>query len=138
MKGSTVTATGREQHTVRQLLESLKKAVPFTSGLVLTTVPRGGLQLAQPANVSEALLKSYAKGFHTEDRLSWQAILKKKPVRPNDVYDREEYESTPYVQEFLQPEGLKYAVALPLVAPVLEGYPGVVHVFRAADEGDFT
>jgi AraC-like DNA-binding protein len=120
------------------LIDSLKKSVPFARGLVFTTLPRGGLQLAQPSDVSEALLKSYVKGFHTEDRLSWQAILKKKPVRPNDVYNREEYESTPYVQEWMQPEGLKYVVALPLEAPVFQGYPGVVHVFRTAEDGDFT
>ena len=35
-----------------------------------------GLQVAQPSNVPEALLKSYSKGFHTEDRISWQAILR--------------------------------------------------------------
>ena len=89
----------------------------------MSTVPRGGLQIAQPANVPDALLKSYGKGFHTEDRLSWQAIIKKKAVRPNDVYSKEEYESTPYVQEMLEPEGLKYAVALPLAAPVFRDTP---------------
>jgi AraC-like DNA-binding protein len=119
-------------------LDSLKKAVPFTRGLVLTTVPRGGLQLAQPSNAPEALLKSYAKGFHTEDRLSWQAIVKRKAVRPNDVYTRDEYDSTPYVQEMVLPEGLKYAVALPVAAPVFDGYPGVVHVLRTAEDGDFS
>jgi AraC-like DNA-binding protein len=133
-----VTATGRDQHSVRHLLDSLKKAVPFTSGLVLTSVPRGGLQLAQPSDVSGALLKAYAKGFHTEDRLSWQAIIKKKPVRPQDVYNREEYASTPYFEQLLEPEGLKHVVALPLAAPVLDGYPGVVHVLRTPDEGEFS
>jgi len=133
-----VTATGREQHTVRTLLENLKKQVPFTAGLVFTTVPRGGLQLAQPSHAPEALLKSYAKGFEQEDRLSWQTILKRKPMRPNDVYTREEYDSTPYMQEMVKPEGLKHVIALPLAAPVLEGYPGVVHLFRAEDENDFS
>ena len=130
--------TARELNSVVQLLESLKKTVRFTDGLVLTTVPRGGLQIAQPANAPEDLLKSYSKGFHASDKMSWQAILKHKPVRPLDVYSREEYASTPYFQELLQPQDLKYAVALPLAAPVLEGYPGVVHVLRSEDEGDFT
>lgn len=133
-----MTATAREQHSVRTLLESLKKSVPFHSGLILTVVPRGGLQIAQPSHVSDALLKSYAKGFDTEDRLSWQTIVKRKPYRASDVYNREELEGTPYAQELLQPQGLKYALALPLAGPVLEGYPGVVHVLRTPEQGDFS
>ncbi|MDB5329426.1 MAG: transcriptional regulator, AraC family [Phycisphaerales bacterium] len=133
-----MTATGRDQWSVRHLLDGLKKAVPFTSGLVLSVVPRGALQIAQPSNVPDALLKSYAKGFQAEDRLSWQVILKRKPMRANDAYNRDAYESTPYFQEFVQPQGLKYAVALPLAAPILDGYPGVVHVFRTPDQGDFS
>src|SRR5665213_2206382 len=78
-EANLVTATAREQHSVRTLLDSLKKTVPFQSGLVLSVVPRGGLQIAQPSNVPDALLKSYAKGSDTEDRLSWQAVIKRKP-----------------------------------------------------------
>ncbi|HEX4793179.1 MAG TPA: AraC family transcriptional regulator, partial [Humisphaera sp.] len=125
-------------HSVRFLLDSLKKAAPFQSGLVLTTVPRGGLQIAQPSNVPDALLKSYSKGFHTEDRISWQAILKRKAIKPSDAYKRDEFEATPFVQALMEPAGLKYAVALPVAAPVFDGYPGVVHLFRSADESDFS
>ncbi|HWE04615.1 MAG TPA: AraC family transcriptional regulator [Tepidisphaeraceae bacterium] len=123
---------------MRTLLENLKKSVPFSGGLLISVVPRGGLQIAQPAHVPEALLKSYSRGFDMEDRLSWQTIFKGKPLRASDVYGRDELDETSYVQDLLQPQGYKYALALPLAAPVLEGYPGVVHVFRAATEGDFT
>jgi len=133
-----VTATAREQLSVRTLLENLKKAVPFSTGLVLSVVPRGGLQIAQPSNVPDALVKSYSKGFYNEDKLSWQTILKRKPLRPSDVYKRDEYDKTPYAQDMLQPQGLKYAVALPVAGPVFHGYPGAVHVFRAAEDGDFS
>jgi AraC-like DNA-binding protein len=70
--------------------------------------------------------------------LSWQAIVKRKPYRLGDAYNREELESTPYYQELLQPQGLKYGLALPLAGPVLEGYPGVAHLFRTAEQGDFS
>lgn len=133
-----VTANGRDQVSIRTLLDSLKKATPFASGLVLSVVPRGGLQIAQPAHVSDSLLKAYAKGFDTEDKLSWQTILKRKPMRPGDVYNRDELEQTPYAQELLQGQNMKYAVALPLAAPIIDGFPGVVHVFRPAEEGDFS
>ena len=127
----------RDPSSCKHLLESLKKAAPFTHGLVLTTVPRGGLQLAQPMNPPEGLLKAYAKGFHSEDRLTWQAIVRHKPVKPNDAWDAAAFQASPYYRELMQPMDLKYVVALPLTAPVLEGYPGAVHLARTADQGDF-
>ncbi len=133
-----MTATGREQFSVRTLLDSLKKAVPFSSGLLLSVVPRGGLQISQPSHVSDTLLKAYAKGFDTEDKLSWQTILKRKPMRPSDVYGRDELEESPYNTELLQAQGIKFAIALPLAGPVIEGYPGVVHVLRSVADGDFS
>lgn len=133
-----MTATGREQFSVRTLLDNLKKTVPFSSGLLLSVVPRGALQIAQPSNVPDALLKSYAKGYETDDRLSWQTLLKRKPLKPADVWSRDEYEASPFFQEMVAPQGLKHVLALPLAAPVLDGYPGVAHVFRTVAEGDFT
>jgi AraC-like DNA-binding protein len=138
LEGQLVIATGRDQISVRTLLESLKKSVPFSGGLLISVVPRGALQIAQPSNVSDALLKAYARGFDTEDRLSWQTILKRKPLRPSDVYSRDEFDKTPLAQDLLRAHDWKFALALPLAAPVLEGYPGVVHVFRHASDGDFT
>lgn len=137
LEGFLVQSTGRD-HSVKNLLEVLKKTVSFTTGLVFTVAPRGGLQLAQPANVSEGLLKAYGKSFYNEDRLSWTAILKKKATRVSDIYGRDELERSLYSQELLQPQNLKYGVALPIAAPVIQGYPGVVHVLRTAAEGDFS
>jgi AraC-like DNA-binding protein len=133
-----VTATARDQNSVRTLLEQLKKAASFSTGLVVTVVPRGDLQVAQPSNVADGLLKSYANGFSIEDRLSWQTIVKRKPLKASDVYSRADLEKSPYTKELLAPLGLKYALGLPLAGPVLDGYPGAAHVLRTADEGDFT
>ena len=66
-----VTAPAREQINARQLLDQLRKAVPSAQGLVITTVPRGGLQLLQPSSVPETLVKSYTTALHAEDRLTW-------------------------------------------------------------------
>jgi AraC-like DNA-binding protein len=123
---------------VRTLLENLKKVVHFDSGLVISVVPRGGLQIVQPSHVSDALIKSYARGFSNEDRLTWQTIVKRKPLRLSDAYRRGDVEQTPYYKELLEPANLKYALALPLSGPVLAGYPGAVHVFRSDAEHDFT
>jgi AraC-like DNA-binding protein len=34
--------------------------------------------------------------------------------------------------------GVKFALSLPLASPVLEGYPGAVHLLRTADQGEFS
>jgi AraC-like DNA-binding protein len=80
------------------------------------------------------MLKAYAREFHLDDRLSWEAIISQKPVASSDLLG----ENDRYVAEFLRQNGLAYAAAAPLEAPVLPGYPGAVQVFRAAEQGEFT
>jgi AraC-like DNA-binding protein len=133
----TLSAT-REQRSVRNLLDSLKKAARFNSGMVISVVPRGGLQIVQPSNVPDSILKAYAHGLSDDDRLSWQTIIKRKPMRASDAYPRAGFDDTAYATEVLASGDLKFALALPLVGPVLAGYPGVVHLFRTEDKGDFT
>lgn len=133
----TTTTTARELNG-RHLLDALKKVVPFSQGLVITTVPRGDLQIAQPAHVSETLLKAYANGYHAEDRLTWQTVLNGRLMRPSDCWNEAEFAATVYHREFLEAAGLRYVVAVPVESPVLEGYPGAAHLCRTADQGDFT
>jgi AraC-like DNA-binding protein len=129
---------GREALPARQVLEQFRKVIGSTRGLMLTAVPRAGLQVMQPANVSEALIKAYAKDFHAEDRLSWQAILRGKPTRAEDAWPAKELDASVYASEWMKPNELRYVVAVPLQSPVFEGYPGVVHLGRTAGEGSFT
>src|ERR1700761_6653806 len=136
--GTTVITSGREQTFARQLLDSLKKVLPFSQGLLVSTLPRGDLQIVQPSNVSESLIKAYANGYHTEDLMSWQAILKQKPTRAADCWDRKRFFETPYYQELMQPAGLRYVAVAPLSGPVLPGYPGAVHLLRSEQQGEFS
>jgi len=133
-----VTSLQREQTNPRQLLEQLRKAVPAAQGLVITTVPRGGLQVLQPSTVPETLVKSYTTSLHAEDRLTWQSILKRKAQRATDAWSSKELESSAYYREWLQPMGLAYAISVPLASPVLDGYPGAVHLVRTTDQGEFS
>src|SRR2546423_12056609 len=113
----------------RQLFETLGKTIPFAEGFVVTSLPRGGLQIVQPAKVPEALLKGYGKEFHAEDRATWYALQSQRPVRGAEAFGKGE-ESGRYVKEFMQPAGLRYLAVAPLSAPVLEGYPGAIHLYR--------
>jgi len=133
-----VTATAREQTSCKPLVDGVKKAVVGAQVIVLTTLPRGDLQVIQPAHVSDALLRAYARGFHAEDCLTWQTIIKRRPMRPGDCWGKEAFHGTPYYQEWMQPAGLAHVFAVPLAAPLLEGYPGALHVLRTADDGEFT
>jgi AraC-like DNA-binding protein len=116
----------------------LRKVVPSAAGLIVSTLPRGDLQVVQPSNVSDGLLKAYARGFHTEDALTWQAIARHQPLRARDVWSEAELGETAYAAEWLRPQGLAHVVAVPVASPVIAGYPGVVHLCRTADQGDFT
>jgi AraC-like DNA-binding protein len=119
-------------------LDLLKKHIPFAQGLVLSTLPRGELQVVQPSQVSESLIKAYSGGFHAEDVATWQAILKQKVVRGEDAWDRRKFQDTSYYQVFMQPHGLQYLAVAPVAAPVLRGYPGAVHLLRTEQQGDFS
>lgn len=131
-------ASVKEQSSPKFLLESLRRAVPSSAGLVLTTLPRGDIQVVQPSSVSDGLLRAYARGFHAEDGLTWQTIVRNKPIRATDVWSEQSLQQTPYAQEWMQPMGLAHVVSIPVASPVLAGYPGAVHLCRTADQGDFT
>src|SRR3954467_15479201 len=64
----------------KQILDTVFKTIAFDLGAMMTTVPRGGLQLAQPLRLPEFFQKAYLREFSEEDRASWQAILKNHPV----------------------------------------------------------
>ena len=132
-----VSHSARDQSLSRYLLDSLRKVVPFSEGLVITTMPRGGLQIAQPAHVSESVVKSYNRGLHAEDRAAWRAMTEHEAVRPQSLWEPRDFEGSIYYRELLMPLNLRHVVVLPLASPILEGYPGVVYIGRTADEPDF-
>src|SRR5688572_12702515 len=101
-------------------------------GLVLTTLPRGGLQIMQPSSVTDSVVKSYASELHMEDNLTWQTILKRRPQKLSDCWSNKELEHSSYFRTWLEPMGLAHVVSLPLNGPALDGYPGAVHVCRTA------
>ena len=114
----------------------LRQAVPHSQGFVTTTLPRGGLQVVQPRAVPESILRPYTRGGHAVDALSWQAIRTGKPARAEDVERDDLLEQ--YQSAVMAPAGMAYAAAAPLASPVLDGYPGALHVYRLAEHGKFT
>jgi AraC-like DNA-binding protein len=122
----------------RQLFDLISKAMACTDGMVISTLPRGGLGMVQPPRPSEVMAKSYAKDYGSEDRLTWQVIAKQQPMRGKDAWEAGAYETSRYFREFLQANGLARSAAAPLKGPVFAAYAGALHVYRTADQPDFT
>jgi AraC-like DNA-binding protein len=145
-------SVSREPHEIETYLQAVKgdavlypqffallsEAIPHALGMVITSLPRGSLQIAQPASVPEPLLKSYTRDFHAFDRPSWTAISIGAPTRATDCWETGQYESSKYLREFLAPNGFRFAAAAPLAGPVLNGYPGALMLFRSQEQGPFS
>jgi AraC-like DNA-binding protein len=123
----------------KQLFDTIVKSVAFDLGALVTTLPRGGLQLAQPQRLPEFFQRAYLREFHAEDRSAWQAIIKRHPVSGPAAWGSvSAFESSRYYKEFMKTAGLAHVAAIPLKAPVLMGYPGAIQLYRHGERGDFT
>lgn len=122
----------------RQVFDLISQVVPFSQGVIVSALPRGSVHIVQPGKCPESLLKGYTRDFHREDRVAWTAILKQQNTRASDCWSANDFANSPYLHGMLQPHGLRYSFGAPLSAPVLNGYPGAVLLFRSPDEGEFT
>jgi AraC-like DNA-binding protein len=120
------------------MLDSLKKTVPFSSAIVVSALPRTGLQVVQSVSADELLLRDYRNTLHPKDRLAWQAILEQRALRISQLSGGGADAATVYRMEVLAPTEHVYAAAAPLAGPVLEGYPGAIVVMRLGSGPDFT
>src|SRR5687768_14249022 len=132
--GTALKSAKGEALPYRQIFDQLGEIVPLREALIVTSLPRGSLQIAQPQRLPEALIRGYAKEFHLLDRATWQAIAQNRPVRARDVWRADELEQSRFFQAFLRSNGFEYAAVVPLSAPVLEGYGGALHVYRAVGQ----
>ena len=117
----------------KQALELLEQSVSATHGMVVSVLPRGSLQIVQPGRLPETLVKGYTREYHLEDRLTWHTILTGKPTGASSILR----EGDKYMSGLLRENGISFAAAAPLAAPIIDGYPGAVVVLRTAEQGDF-
>jgi AraC-like DNA-binding protein len=120
------------------IFDQIRTQIPAAEVLIVTTLPRGSLQIAQPQRLAEQIVRGYGKELHAFDRLTWRAIEKGGPVRAADAWETGQLDSSRYFVEFMQANGFRFAAAAPLAAPVFEGYPGALHLYRTADQGTFS
>jgi AraC-like DNA-binding protein len=121
-----------------QIFDMIRSQIPATEAMIVTSLPRGSLQIAQPQRLPEPIVRGYAKDLHSFDRLTWRAIAKGGAVRGLDCWDSGQFERSRYFTDFLAPNNFRYVVAAPLAAPVFDGYPGAIHLYRTAEQGSFS
>ena len=76
--GTLIKSAKGESLPFRQLFDVIAKAIPSSQVVLVSSMPRGGLQIVQPSNCPEILVKGYNRELHAEDRLTWHAIIKGK------------------------------------------------------------
>src|SRR3954465_2421157 len=108
---SLIKSAKGESLPYRQIFDIIAKAIPSTQVVLVSGLPRGGLQIVQPSNCPEILVKGYNRELQTEDRLTWQVITKGKPLRGTTVWGQGDYESSRFAQELLEPAGLRHSAA---------------------------
>jgi AraC-like DNA-binding protein len=120
-----------------QLLEQLRAQLNAAEAMIVTSLPRGSLQVAQPQRLPEPIVRGYGREFHSLDRVTWCAIERNQAVRGGDCWPKNQYETARYVSEFMGANGFRFVAAAPLEAPVFQGYPGALHLYRTAEQGAF-
>jgi AraC-like DNA-binding protein len=100
-------------------------------------MPRGGLQIIQPAHLGENWVKPYSTDFHTEDWASWRAIIEDRPVSAHEAWAGG-FEASRYYRDFLNGAKPRSMVAAPVKSPLFPGYDGALHVYASAEGGAFT
>lgn len=99
-------------------------------------MPRGGLQIVQPAHLGERWVKPYSTEFHVHDSSAWKAILEDKTVRDDEVWP-EGIEQSRFSRDFLDAQKLRHVISTPVKSPVLPGYDGALCVYSSAEQGPF-
>jgi AraC-like DNA-binding protein len=134
----TISAFDGDGAAYRRIFEALAVELPFSQALVVSTFPRSGTQLVQPAHLNESLLRSYSKGGYLSDGPTWQAIIRRRPVSGNDCVPSGTLAAGDYYQRVMEPNGFSHVLAAPLPGPIFKGYPGAIHLYRGLSDTAFS
>lgn len=105
----------------QSLAGAVGEFLPCDELVLVTTMPRGGLQICRTLHVGEGTVRRYAVESHLRDQIAWRA-LQQGVVVPRDADDEK--------PEF--GSGLTPVLAVRIEGPVFEGYPGVLTVLHRA------
>src|SRR3954447_17638674 len=103
---------------LRTFFESLAESLDCLLAMIVTTLPRGTMQIAQPTRVNESVIKAYGRQLHAEDRCAWEAVARGEAVRGEDCFQGKSLEASAFYEGLLAPNNLRYVAAVPLESPV--------------------
>ena len=92
--------------------------------VLLTTMPRGGLQVCRSLRTNETIVRRYAAETHADDRVAWQALQRGVTTVADNVDGRSSHPLA---------FGYEVTVAVRVESPVFDGYPGVLIVLHRSD-----
>ncbi len=122
--------------------DALRRAIPFDQALISTTLPRGGLQVVQPRQPDPGWVRSYSREHHLLDIVAWQALLLDRSLTLTQITQEGAGPTARIASRFRRAamDEARYTryMVTPLRQPLLEGYPGVLQLFRKAGEADFS
>lgn len=125
------TPDGRTKLAWREALQTLHRSVEFAQAAVLSTVPRGGVQVIAPDHADETIVRALSRNADHLDRLTWHVLVGGKPAVASEVWG-DGLAGSAFDEAVLQPTGLRDHLAVPLASPLLPGYAGVFTLFREA------
>src|SRR5690242_17900139 len=74
--------------------DTLSRRVSHNIAMLLSTLPRGGIQIVQPQRLSDALVKPYGREFSVEDRPTWRAMVDGGVVTTADTWTDGSFETS--------------------------------------------
>jgi AraC-like DNA-binding protein len=128
----------KETKHLDTLLADVATASRATSVAVVSTMPGGALRVTRPASAGAMLNRVYTQSAQYVDGVSWAAILTGKPVQSTNFLAQHPEARQAYQSGWLGRFGFASAVAVPLAAPVLPGFPGALIATRGVGQPDFT
>ncbi|MGF1633109.1 MAG: helix-turn-helix domain-containing protein [Phycisphaerae bacterium] len=124
------------EHTtgVAEVLREVKQDLQASDAVLITTLPRGGLQILRTTELDEGLVRLYNRDFHAMDRTSWAALAAGEPRRLDNSSDLD----SRFRDGFLRLASYEFEAAVPVEDVLIAGYPGLLTVFRNGQQADFS
>jgi len=121
--------------TVSNVLLCLPEVLQAQRVFLLTTLPRGGVQVMKPSPGDDLFLREYQRRGVLQDRVTWNAIVSQS-AQVLDVSSTSQAGSDSF-EGMLISLGFAHALAVPVAAPLLRGYPGALLALRNQAQGAF-
>ena len=104
------------------LAKTLREIVPADEVVLLSTMPRGGLQICKKLHVNDALVRRYNLELHPHDRFAWRVLRDGSAAADGSKPDA--------LSESPIAHGLAVTVGVRIESPIFDGYPGLLVLLR--------